>query len=128
MLDTMIDQLAAAVEYRVGFKACYNHDSKVRLDFEDGSAWEGLIYVFDLQGHPTIHRAYAWPSVGATRQANRTRRRRPAGANLRDVHVVLHLPSIASAKDAARRILGGRNKRLATSALISADECRLRRT
>ena len=25
------------------------------------TVWEGVVYVFDLAGHPTATRAYAWP-------------------------------------------------------------------
>ncbi len=119
MLHTVISQLAAAVERRVGFKARHNHESEVRLDFDDGSVWEGLIYVFDVQGHPMIQRAYAWPSAVPASQAKGIRRR-PAGAELRDVHVVFHLPSITSAKEAARSILGGRSNRCGAPVLNGA--------
>ncbi len=106
----MIDQLAAAVEHRVGGKANLSHTTEVRLEFADGRVWKGLIYVFDIHGHPTVPRAYAWPSAVEARPTMGTARhhRRPAGAELRDVHVVLHLPSIASPEDAARSVLGGR--------------------
>lgn len=110
MSDAVKDQLAAAVEHRVGGKPSLSHTSNVRLDFADGRVWEGVIYVFDILGHATIQRAYAWPSAVEASQTVGTVRhhRRPVGAELRDVHVVLHLPSITSAKDAVRSVLGGR--------------------
>ena len=110
MSEVVIDQLAAAVEHRVGGKANLSHTTEVRLEFADGRVWKGLIYVFDIHSHPTVARAYAWPSAVDARSPGATvrHRRRPAGAELRDVHVVLHLASIASPEDAARSVLGGR--------------------
>jgi hypothetical protein len=34
----------------------------VRETFEGKTVWEGVVHVFDLAGHPTATRAYAWSS------------------------------------------------------------------
>lgn len=35
----------------------------VRETFEGKPVWEGVVHVFDLAGHPTATRAYAWSSL-----------------------------------------------------------------
>ena len=92
--DAVTGQLAVAVELRCGGKAVLNHTTEVRLDFPDGKVWEGTVYVFDLRDHPTLWRAYAWPTANQRGEAKRA-------------HVVLHLCSVTSPKEAARRTLGG---------------------
>jgi hypothetical protein len=58
--------------------------------FKGDTVWEGVVEVFDLAGHPTASRVYAW----AHDTDNRDRPRR---------HVtVLHLHPIKSAQDAVR--------------------------
>ena len=32
----------------------------VKEKYEGRTVWEGIIQVFDLQGHPTANRCYAW--------------------------------------------------------------------
>jgi hypothetical protein len=34
----------------------------VRETFQGQTVWEGVVHVFDLAGHPTATRAYAWSS------------------------------------------------------------------
>jgi hypothetical protein len=42
----------------------------VRETFESKTVWEGVVQVFDLAGHPTATRAYAWssPIEGSTKR------------------------------------------------------------
>jgi hypothetical protein len=42
----------------------------VRETFEGKTVWEGVVHVFDLTGHPTATRAYAWswPIEGSTKR------------------------------------------------------------
>ena len=35
---------------------------RVREDFKGQTVWDGVIHVFDLEGHPTANVAYAWSS------------------------------------------------------------------
>jgi hypothetical protein len=35
----------------------------VRETFHGQPVWEGVVHVFDLQGHPAATRAYAWSSA-----------------------------------------------------------------
>jgi len=41
-----------------------------RKTFEGKPVWEGVVHVFDLAGHPTATRAYAWssPIEGSTKR------------------------------------------------------------
>ena len=34
----------------------------VREEFNGQPVWEGVVHAFDLEGHPTATRAYAWSS------------------------------------------------------------------
>lgn len=42
----------------------------VRETFEGKTVWEGVVHVFNLTGHPTATRAYAWssPIEGSTKR------------------------------------------------------------
>lgn len=51
--------------------------------------WEGLVHVFDLEGHTKAIRAYAWSS-------------QVDGGHRRRFHAVLHLGGIRSPLDAVR--------------------------
>jgi hypothetical protein len=62
----------------------------VKETFEGRTVWEGIVEVFDLVGHPTAFRVYAW--AHDTENPDKPRR-----------HVtVLHLHPIKSAEDAVR--------------------------
>lgn len=43
-----------------GAESTYVESVPVREDFEGHTVWSGIVQVFDLQGHPTATRAYAW--------------------------------------------------------------------
>lgn len=43
-----------------GSKARWIESSPVKEVFGGEPAWEGVVEVFDLQGHPTSTRCYAW--------------------------------------------------------------------
>jgi hypothetical protein len=55
--------------------------------FEGRPAWHGVVHVFDLGGHRSADRCYAWSS-------------RIEGSDRRRVFAVLQTPSIASPADA----------------------------
>jgi hypothetical protein len=56
------DQLKQAVERMHGGSAQLGQSVSVCETFECKTAWEGVVHVFDLAGHPTATRAYAWSS------------------------------------------------------------------
>ena len=55
------DQLRDAVQNTHGGTATLAQSVLVRETFEGHTVWEGAVHVFDLAGHPTATRAYAWP-------------------------------------------------------------------
>ena len=61
----------------------------IREWFEHETVWEGAVHIFDLEGHPTASRAYAWSSS-------------IEGSDNRRFFAVLHQPPITSPVDAVR--------------------------
>ena len=56
------EQLREAVEKMLGGTATFSQFVPVRETFEGKPVWEGVVHVFQLAGHPTATRAYAWSS------------------------------------------------------------------
>jgi hypothetical protein len=69
-VDVDIDQLRNAIERMHGGTAQLAQSLPVRETFEGNPVWEGVVHVFDLIGHPTATRAYAWssPIEGSTKR------------------------------------------------------------
>ena len=61
----------------------------VKEVFEGKTVWEGVVHVFNLEGHPKATRAYAWSSP-------------IEGTERRRFYAVLHLGGIRSPLDAVR--------------------------
>ncbi|MES1180004.1 MAG: hypothetical protein ABUL43_02290, partial [Hyphomicrobium sp.] len=57
------DQLRQAVESQHGGQARFVQAVPVRDEFRGQIAFEGVVHVFDLLGHPTASRAYAWSTL-----------------------------------------------------------------
>jgi len=55
-----VEQLQHAVESLHSCHAKLVQTVPVRETFHGQSVWEGVVHVFDLEGHPTANRAYAW--------------------------------------------------------------------
>jgi hypothetical protein len=83
------DQLREAVEKMHGGSAALSQSVPVREIFDGKPVWEGVVHVFNLTGHPTATRAYAWSS-------------RIEGSTKRRFVAVLHQPPIASPQAAVR--------------------------
>ena len=60
MSEVSTDQLKAAVEARHGGTATLVQSVPVRETFKGKAVWDGIVHIFDLSGHPTAKRAYAW--------------------------------------------------------------------
>jgi hypothetical protein len=83
-----INELMAVIRRLHGAEATHVGSVKVKEEFKGQTVWEGIVEVFDLVGHPTAHRVYAW----ANESPDKPRQ-----------HVtVLHLHPIKSARDAVR--------------------------
>src|SRR6266478_1177623 len=69
-MEVESDQLREAVERMHGGSAQLAQSVPVRETFDGKTVWEGVVHVFDLAGHPTASRAYAWssPIEGSTKR------------------------------------------------------------
>ena len=70
MAEVEADQLKQAVEQMHGGSATLAQSVPVRETFDGKTVWEGTVSIFDLSGHPTATRAYAWssPIEGSTKR------------------------------------------------------------
>lgn len=85
-----IEELRDVIRRLHGAEATHVESVPVKETLQGQTAWEGIVEVFDLAGHPTAHRIYAW-SHKTDNPANPWR------------HVtVLHLHPIKSAQDAVK--------------------------
>ena len=76
-----VDQLQRAVEGHHGGKAVLVDASPVKEVFHGQTIWEGVVHIFDLEGHPKATRAYAWSSP-------------MEGSDKRRFYAVLHVGSV----------------------------------
>jgi hypothetical protein len=82
-------QLREAVERLHGGTATLAQSVPVREIFQGETVWEGVVQVFDLTGHPSASRAYAWSSP-------------IEGSTKRRFYAVLHQPPVDSPQAAVR--------------------------
>jgi hypothetical protein len=94
-------QLKDAVERMHGGTATLAQSVPVREAFEGKTVWEGVVHVFDLAGHPTAIRAYAWSSP-------------IEGSTKRRFFAVLHTERISSPLEAVRAAIIVENRRTET--------------
>jgi hypothetical protein len=88
-MDVSVDQLKRAVEGQHGGTATLVSVEPVKEVFNGKTVWEGVVHVFDLEGHSKATRAYAWSSP-------------VEGSDKRRFYAVLHLGGIRSPLDAVR--------------------------
>ena len=55
-----IEALREAIKHMHGCDSRWLESVPVIEKFKDEIAWEGEVQVFELVGHPTVTRAYAW--------------------------------------------------------------------
>jgi len=85
-----IEELRDVIRRLHGAEPVHVESVAVKETFKGQTVWEGIVEVFDLIGHPTAHRAYAWANDSDDPKQPRQ-------------HVaVLHLHPIKSAQDAVR--------------------------
>ena len=92
-----VRQLKEAVEAQHGGTATFAQSVPVRETFEGKLVWEGVVHVFDLEGHPKVTRAYAWSSP-------------IQGSDKRRFFAVLHMGSIRSPQDAVRAAIVAKHR------------------
>jgi hypothetical protein len=55
-----VETLAKVIESQHGGKGAFVRSILVAKPKDDRNAWDGVVHVFNLTGHPTARRAYAW--------------------------------------------------------------------
>ena len=98
-----VESLKTAVEDMHRCTATLSYVEPVSEEFSGKPVWEGLVHVFDLSGHPTATRAYAWSSP-------------IEGSNKRRIFAVLHQPPITSPLAAVRAAIVQETKSLKSKA------------
>ena len=81
--------LQQAVERQYDGHATLTQTVPVRETFQGRPVWEGVVHVFDLEGHPAATRAYAWSSA-------------IDGSDKRRYYAVLGIGAIKTPLDAVR--------------------------
>jgi hypothetical protein len=90
---TYADELRGVIRQLHGVESRHLESIPVKEMFQGKTVWEGVVEVFELIGHPTAVRLYAWTHV--TDDPTNPRR-----------HVtVLHSHPIKSAEDAVRAVI-----------------------
>jgi hypothetical protein len=92
------DELREAIERMHGGSATLTQSVPVCETFDGKPVWEGVVHVFDLAGHPTATRAYAWSSP-------------IEGSTKRRFFAVLHQPPVDSPQAAVRAAIIAEHKR-----------------
>jgi hypothetical protein len=57
-----LDTLAKVIESQHGGKGAFVRSVRVVKPKGDKNTWDGVVHIFNLTGHPTARRAYAWAS------------------------------------------------------------------
>lgn len=88
-MEAMHKQLKEVIEAQHGGVAAFAQSVPVKEAYQGKTVWEGVVHVFDLEGHPGAKRAYAWSSP-------------IEGSDRRRFFAVLHVGVIKSPGDAVR--------------------------
>jgi hypothetical protein len=59
--EERIKLLQTAFKRAYGVEAVHVESVPVIDTFRDQIAWEGIVDVFDIKGHPDVKRGYGWP-------------------------------------------------------------------
>lgn len=97
MIEVTQDQLKRAVEAQHGCVATLAQSLPVKEEHNGATVWEGVVHVFDLEGHRTATRAYAWSSP-------------TPGSDKRRFFAVLHLGPITGPVEAVRAAIVAEQK------------------
>jgi len=92
-----IEFIQKAVEKAAGCPARYVESAAVVEIFRGQTMWEGIVEVFDLDGHPKAKRAYGW-SDGQGKNARYT--------------AVLEIPPVKSADTAVKAAIAAKGRKL----------------
>ena len=89
VVEVPISQFQQAVNGLHGCKSTHLAIIRVVEDFQGQRVWEGDVYIFALDGHPTAAKCYAWSHA-------------LEGSRGRRFVAVLHEPPIVSPRDAVK--------------------------
>ena len=84
-----LKDLQKSVEWLHNCSASFKESVPVKEEFEGRTAWEGIVHVFDLTGHPQVDRCYSWSA-------------QIEGSEKRKFYAVLHIPPVDSPEKAVR--------------------------
>ena len=98
MIEVDTGQLKRAVEAQHACTATLIQSVPVKETFEDETVWEGIVHVFNLEGHPIATRAYAWSSP-------------IEGSDKLQFFAVLHMGPVKSPQDAVRGAIVAERRR-----------------
>jgi hypothetical protein len=98
MMEVDTKQLQSAVELQHHCSARLAQSVPITETFAGKAVWEGVVHVFDLEGHPKATTAYAWSSP-------------IEGSDKRRFFAVLHLPPVTSPAEAVRAAIVAEHKR-----------------
>jgi hypothetical protein len=89
-VNEYLEELRGVIRRLHGVEATHVESVPVKEMFRGQTVWDGVVEVFDLRGHPTANRVYAW--AHDTDDPQKPRR-----------HVtVLHIPPVTSALAAVK--------------------------
>lgn len=89
MIQVSPEEVQRHLEHLHGVKARLVKTELVRETYKGETAWEGLVYVFDIDGHSQASACYAWSSP-------------IEGSKKRRFYAVLKIPPVASPQEAVR--------------------------
>ena len=88
-MNEQIKDLQKSVEWLHNCSASFKESVSVKEEFEGRTAWEGIVHIYDLTGHPEADKCYAWSSP-------------VEGSEKRKFYAVLHIPPVDSPEKAVR--------------------------
>ena len=89
LAELEVKHLARTVEELHGCHAIHRNTVKIHEIFQGSTAWDGVVHVFDLEGHPSSKTGYAWSSP-------------VEGSENRKFYAVLHVPPVDSPEAAVK--------------------------
>ena len=89
MAESTQDELRLAIERQHNCSARLTQSVPIKETHEGATVWDGVVHVFDVDGHPSAARAYAWSSP-------------IEGSDKHRFFAVLHMGAIKSPQDAVR--------------------------
>jgi hypothetical protein len=90
-------QLKQTIERSHGCAASLIQSVRIHEIVDETMAWEGVVHVFELAGHPRAIREYGWFSS-------------VKGSEKRRLHAVLHTTHVSSPRKAVHAVLAAERK------------------